>query len=143
MELSDLTIDDSFQIQVKAPQQQVWDTLLERLAERNESPAGPMPMKLERKPGGRWYRDLGDDNGHHWGFVQVIKPPAILELYGPMFMSYAVAGHIEYRLEENDGITTVNLRYRGVGFFDPEHRAGMHMGWNLGLENIRKDCEGA
>jgi len=32
--------------------------------------AKPMPMKLEAWPGGRWYRDLGDNNGHFWGVVQ-------------------------------------------------------------------------
>ena len=49
--------------------------------------ASRMPMILETKPGGRWYRDLGGDNGHHWGFVQSIKRPALLEIWGPLFMS--------------------------------------------------------
>ena len=26
----------------------------------------PIPMILEAWPGGRWYRDLGDNNGHFW-----------------------------------------------------------------------------
>ena len=31
----------------------------------NETPEGtPLPMMLETHPGGRWYRDLGGDNGH-------------------------------------------------------------------------------
>ena len=36
-------------------------------------------MKIEAWPGGRWYRDLGDDNGHFWGNVQAIKQPTLLE----------------------------------------------------------------
>ena len=141
MKLEELTMDDTFQIDVAASREKVWDALLARLADKNESPAGPMPMKLEAKPGGRWYRDQGENTGHFWGHVQVIKPPRLLELCGPMFMSYAVAGHIEYKLEETDSGTRVTLRYRGIGFFDPQHREGMHMGWNLGLDNIKKDAE--
>ena len=46
----------------------------------------------DRAVAGRcWYRDLGNDAGHLWGHVQVIKPPTWLELCGPMFMSYPAA----------------------------------------------------
>ena len=44
-------------------------------------------MKLEPWPGGRWFRDLGNDNGHFWGLVQAIKRPTLLEITGPLFMS--------------------------------------------------------
>ena len=44
-------------------------------------------MTLEPRPGGRWFRDLGDDNGHFWGHVQAIKRPTLLEITGPLFMS--------------------------------------------------------
>ena len=39
-----------------------------------------MTMVVEARPGGRWYRDLGGDNGHLWGFVQSIKRPTLLEI---------------------------------------------------------------
>lgn len=57
-----------------------------------------MPMILEEWPAGRWFRDLGNGQGHLWGFVPVIKPPTLIEIQGPMFMSYAVAGHLQLRL---------------------------------------------
>jgi hypothetical protein len=38
-----------------------------------------MPLKIEPWPGGRWYRDLGDNNGHLWGHVQASKRPRLLE----------------------------------------------------------------
>ena len=41
-----------------------------------------MPFKLEAWPGGRWFRDLGNNAGHLWGHVRVIKPPALLEISG-------------------------------------------------------------
>ena len=50
--------------------------------------ASRFPMVIEPWPGGRWYRDLGNNAGHLWGHVQVIKPPTLLELCGPMFMSF-------------------------------------------------------
>ena len=59
-----------------------------------------MPMKLEAWPGGRWYRDLGDNNGHFWGHVQAIKRPTLLEITGPLFMSYAAMNNLQYRLSE-------------------------------------------
>src|SRR6266850_2407140 len=63
--------------------------LLEQLGPFNETAEDrPMPMKLEPWPGGRWYRDLGDNNGHFWAVVQAIKRPTLLEFAGPLFMSY-------------------------------------------------------
>jgi hypothetical protein len=42
----------------------------------------PLPMKIEPWPCGRWYRDLGNNRRHLWGYVQVIKPPTLLEICG-------------------------------------------------------------
>ena len=76
----------------------VFDTLLE-----SAGPTANMNLKLEAWPGGRWFRDLGNNTGHLWGHVQVIKPPKLLEICGPMMMSYPVASHIQYRLTEEAG----------------------------------------
>src|SRR5205823_14217866 len=81
------------EVLIAAPADVVFQTVLE--------PHGPMKemnMKLEPWPGGRWFRDTGNNTGHLWGHVQVIKPPKVLELIGPTMMSYPVAGHIQYRL---------------------------------------------
>ena len=72
----------------------------------------PMPMVLEEWPGGRWFRDLGNGQGHLWGFVQVIKPPTLIEIQGPLFMSYAVAGHVQMRLTQISDRTTLVLSAR-------------------------------
>ena len=53
----------------------VFETLLEQLGPFNETPDGTsLAMKIEAWPGGRWYRDLGNDAGHFWGHIQAIKP---------------------------------------------------------------------
>jgi hypothetical protein len=76
------------EVEVAAPIEIAFEAVLEKLGPGGEMPGGkPFPMVIEPWPGGRWYRDLGDNSGHLWGHVQVIKPPALLELCGPMFMS--------------------------------------------------------
>jgi hypothetical protein len=100
-----------------------------------------MQMLLEPKPGGRWYRDRGNGIGHLWGFVQVIKPPSLLELSGPMFMSYPALNHLEVKIEPVSGSCKVTLRHRAIGMIDPDHRKGVSTGWGHLLAEIRKDCE--
>jgi hypothetical protein len=95
-----------------------------------------MPLKLERFPGGRWYRDLGDNAGHLWGHVQVIKPPMLLEIQGPMFMSYPVAGHVQFRFAEVPEGTKVTVRHRALGLIDFAHREGAVKGWQHILGGI-------
>jgi len=48
------------------------------------------------------------------GHVQVIKPPVLLELSGPMFMSYPALNHVEIRLDQVAGGTKVTLRHRAM-----------------------------
>jgi hypothetical protein len=74
-------------------------------------------------------RDRGDGVGHLWGYVQVIKPPVLLELSGPMFMSYPALNHIEVKLGQRPGGTRVDLRHRPIGFIDPSHRQCIDTGW--------------
>jgi len=98
-------------------------------------------MKLEAWPGGRWYRDLGADQGHLWGHVQVIKRPVILEIAGPMFMSYPVVGHIQFRLEEAAGGTELSLRHRALGMIEDEHRQGVVPGWQHLIQGVKNHAE--
>src|SRR5262245_11476371 len=93
-------------IAIGAPIEAAWDVLLDQLGPRSQMPDGtPFPLKLEPWPGGRYFRDLGNNTGHLWAHVQVIKPPKLLELWGPMMMSYPSVNHVQYRLTA-DGATT-------------------------------------
>ena len=63
--LDSLTLNIVQEIHVRASLEVTFETLLEQLGPRNEVMNGTaMPMKLEAWPGGRWFRDLGDGNGH-------------------------------------------------------------------------------
>lgn len=116
----------------------VFEALLEELGPENKTPDGnSLSMKLEPFPGGRWYRDLGDDNGHLWGHVQAIKRPALLELTGPLFMSAAVGNNVQYRLAESDGKTTLRMVHAAFGPIPDHARENMPHGWNSKLDRIR------
>src|SRR5580704_12051977 len=108
MTIEDLTLDSTQSIDVKADIGDVFRSVLRRLGERAANAQGEsMQMTLEQWPGGRWFRDRGNGIGHLWGHVQVIKPPVLLELSGPMFMSYPALNHLELRLDQIAGGTKV------------------------------------
>jgi hypothetical protein len=131
------------EVLIRASIEVAFESLLEELGPENEITDGtPMPMVLEAWPGGRWFRDLGGGSGHFWGHVQVIKPPKLLEISGPLFMSYAAINHVQYRLTAEGGSTRLTLVHRAVGEIDPEHRKGVHSGWSYGLERVKKIAEG-
>src|SRR5579863_10785225 len=143
MKLEEMTIDLEQHIEVKADIGDVFKGVLHRFGEGSTNPNGEsMQMTLEQWPGGRWFRDRGNGIGHLWGHVQVIKAPVLLELSGPMFMSYPALNHIEVKLEQRPGGTHVDLRHRALGFLDPEHRKSMPVGWKHILDGAAQDCIG-
>ena len=82
------TFDFTKAVVIDAPVEVTFDAVLAELGPEGSMPDGkPFPFKLEPWPGGRWFRDLGNDSGHFWGHVQVIKPPKLIEICGPTFMS--------------------------------------------------------
>jgi hypothetical protein len=129
--------------EIAAPIDVVFETILEQMGPGNEAPgAGPMPMKLEAWPGGRWYRDLGNNAGHFWGSVQAIKRPTLLEIYGPLFMSYPAVSNLQYRLTEENGITRLKFTHRAMGQIShsPQIQEGwthVQEGWDNLLARIR------
>ena len=67
--VEEMTVNITQEIHVRASLEDTFAALLEQIGPANESPDGRLiPMKLEPWPGGRWYRDLGDGNGHFWMF---------------------------------------------------------------------------
>jgi uncharacterized protein YndB with AHSA1/START domain len=133
--------------EIAAPIGIVFETLLEEIGPRNErGPGEPMPMKIEPWPGGRWFRDLGNNAGHWWGAVQAIKPPTLLEICGPLFMSQPAISNVQYRLAEENGVTRLKFSHRAIGYiaFDPQirdHWKQVEGGWGSTLERIRKSAE--
>src|SRR2546421_9505775 len=140
--IEDLTLGITEEIHVRAPLEATFAALLEQLGPFNETAEDrPMPMKLEAWPGGRWYRDLGDNNGHFWGVVQAIKRPTLLEITGPLFMSYPVVSNLQYRLSESDGMTVIRFQHAAFGLIQEAHRTGVSTGWSHVHDRIRGRAE--
>ena len=140
--LDNLTLDLTEEIRVQASLDVTFEALLEEMGPHNTGIGGvPMPMVIEARPGGRWYRDLGDDNGHFWGHVQAIKRPTLLEINGPLFMSMPVVSNLQYRLKEVDGGTLISFRHSALGFIPDDFRQGMMRGWAALHDRVRKQAE--
>jgi uncharacterized protein YndB with AHSA1/START domain len=122
--------------EIAAPIEIVFETILEQMGPLNSTPEKQMPMVLEAWPGGRWYRDLGNNSGHYWGTVQAIKAPALLEIWGPLFMSNPAVSNIQYRLTEENGATRMRFVHRAMGWVG-EQEQGVDSGWSQLIGRIR------
>ena len=122
--------------EIAAPIEIVFETILEQMGPLNSTPEKPMPMVLEAWPGGRWYRDLGNNTGHFWGTVQAIKSPSLLEIWGPLFMSNPAVSNLQYRLTEENGATRMRFVHRAMGWVGDQER-GVDEGWSELIGRIR------
>jgi hypothetical protein len=132
------------EILVRASLDDTFASLVANMGRLNQTPEGqPLPMILETHPGGRWYRDLGGDNGHLWGFVQSIKRPALLEIWGPLFVSTAATSNITYRLSETPEGSLIKFTHTLVGPFPEDHRSRLGTGWKALHARVKAAAEGA
>ena len=141
--LENLTLSISQEIHVQASLDITFAALLEQLGPGNETPDGKsLSLKIEPWPGGRWYRDLGNDDGHLWAHVKAIKRPTLLEFVGPLFAYFPFVSNVQYRLSEADGGTLISFRHAALGFIPDEHnKAEMDKGWTSMHERVRKYAE--
>jgi uncharacterized protein YndB with AHSA1/START domain len=140
--IENLTLNITQEIEVRAPMDVTFAALLEQLGPESDTPDGQrMRMKIEPWPGGRWYRDLDSGNGHFWGHVQAIKRPTLLEITGPLFMSYPVVSNVQYRLSEHNGGTLIKFHHTALGLIQDEHREGVGKGWTHIHARVRARAE--
>jgi uncharacterized protein YndB with AHSA1/START domain len=129
-------------VDIAAPIEIAFEAMLDELGPDAQMMDGTaMPFKLEAWPGGRWFRDLGKNSGHLWGHVQVIKPPTLLEICGPLMMSYPATNFLQYRFTVQGSGTRLAFAHRGMGLITPQHREGMPKGWAHWIEKIRVRSE--
>ena len=141
-ELAVQTFEIAKEEKIAAPIEVVFETMLEQLGPSFEPAEGmSLHMVLEPWPGGRWYRDLGNKAGHLWGHVQVIKPPALLEITGPLMMSYPAISHVQCRLTAEGGLTRLKFVHRAMGYAPEHQRDGMADGWARVLTRVREAAE--
>jgi uncharacterized protein YndB with AHSA1/START domain len=136
------TVEIQKTLDIAAPIEIAFAAMLDELGPEAQMGDGTaMPLKLEAWPGGRWYRDLGNQTGHLWGHVQVIKPPTLLEICGPLMMSYLAVNHLQYRFTAQGAATRLMFVHRGLGLISAQHREGMPKGWGLWIDKIRQRAE--
>ena len=141
-DIENMSLNVTEEIRVHSSLNATFAALLEEMGPSNVGQNDvPMPMVLEPWPGGRWYRDLGDKNGHFWGQVQAIKRPTLLEITGPLMMSFAVASNVQYRLKEVDGGTLITLRHTAIGLFPDGYREALSQGWRKIFERVQRRVE--
>jgi len=141
--MDNLTLNITQEIHVRATLEATFAALLEEIGPYNQGgDRKPMPMKIEPWPGGRWFRDLGNNDGHFWGHVQAIKRPTLLEITGPLFMSYPAISNVQYRLSEAEGGTLIQFRHSALGLIEDGHRKNVSTGWGALQERIRARAEG-
>jgi len=142
--IENLSLNITEETHVRSSLTATFAALLQEMGPSNEGENGaPMPMNLEPWPGGRWFRDLGANNGHLWGHVQAIKAPTLLEITGPLMMSFAVASNLQYRLKEIDGGTLITLRHTALGLFPDGYREALSQGWPQLFDRVRRRVEKA
>jgi hypothetical protein len=142
LSLEQLTLTVTEEIRVGASLDTTFETLLEEMGPHNETPYGDkLPMRIEPWPGGRWFRDLGADDGHFWGVVQAIKRPSLLEICGPLFLSAPVMSNLHYRFAPVDGGTLITFRHSALGFVPDEVRKNLGNGWHALHARIQRVAE--
>lgn len=137
--IDNMTLNIQEEIRVKSSIEATFAALLEEIGPANRGHEdAPMPMVLEAWPGGRWFRDLGGNNGHFWGHVQAIKRPTLLEIAGPLMMSFAVCSNIQYRLKAIEGGTLLTFTHTALGMFPDGYREAMAGGWKSLSDRLLK-----
>jgi hypothetical protein len=140
--LENLTLTINQEIRVNATLDITFAALLEQLGPGNETSDGKsLNMKIEPWPGGRWYRDMGNGNGHFWANVKAIMKPTLLEFAGPLFASFPFVSNVQYRLSEVDGGTLIAFKHTALGFVPDGHRAEMNKGWASMNDRVRTHAE--
>jgi hypothetical protein len=140
--VENLILSINMETRVSASLDATFAALLDQLGPGGDTPEGkPMPLKLEAWPGGRWFRDLGDGNGHYWGTVQAIKRPTLLEICGPLFMSQAVISNVQYRLSEVEGGTLITFHHFALGAIPDDVRQNIGKGWTHISGRVRARAE--
>lgn len=140
------TLDIRKELMIAAPVELTFAAILDEMGSGNRMPDGtPYPMTIEPWVGGRWFRDLGETGGHKyghlWGHVQVIKAPTLLELIGPMPMSYPAMNFVQYRLTTEGSSTKMAFVHQAIGLLSEAHREGMPKGWEHWLGRMKQTAE--
>ena len=106
-------LDFSKVVDIAAPLDITWESVLLELGPESVIDNKPYPFVFEAWPGGRWFRDLGNNTGHLWGHVQDRLTP-----------------------DADAGTTRMTLTHRAYGLMPTEFMKGVDEGWSSGVKRI-------
>ena len=69
--------------------------------------------------------------------MQSIKPPNLIEMCGPLFMSCAVANNLIIRIEDTADGAKISLRHQALGAIPDQYREGIEKGWARMLNDVK------
>lgn len=124
-------------VEIDAPADAIFESILEDMAAIPDGKGNSMNLKVEPFPGGRWFRDLGNNAGHLWGHVQVIKPPTLLEVYGPLMISSAAISHVTWRVAKSGAGHKLTITHKMFGDFDASIPQNVGGGWQMQIDRIK------
>ncbi len=124
-------------IDIDAPPEAIFESVLEDMRTFADERGRTMNFQFEAFPGGRWFRDLGNGAGHFWAHVQVIKPPTLIEVYGPLMVSSAAISHVSYRIVAAGDRHRLTITHRLFGDFDPKVPDMVGGGWQQVVDRVR------
>ena len=116
-------------------------------------PPTPAPAPARRIPVNKWIVTISISFGTLMGaidssIVNVALPhirgavgATLLEITGPLMMSFAVASNVQYRLKETDGGTLITLRHSSLGLFPDGFRDALGQGWRHVFDRVRRRAE--
>lgn len=129
--LRDIHIEQNITIQ--ALREDVFDAVTKEISAWWSAPyfhaSETKQLVLEAKVGGRFYEDIGDNEGMLLATVMFIKRPDELRMMGPMGMVGPVQGVILFQFEMKDDGTLLKLSHRMVGEVSEEIETAYSGGW--------------
>lgn len=99
----------------------------------------PDAMRLEPRPGGRFYEDFGGNDGAHFATIEYIKCPQQLRMTGPMGMTTPVLGVVSFDLKLQADATLLTLSHHVIGVFGDDVAEIYGSGWTELLGTRLKD----
>lgn len=142
-EMAMTTMDNQLEITLPAPREAVFDALTSGMGAwwpHRVSETGT--VVVEPRIGGRFFEDLGGDDGVLYATVTRLQRPEHVTLNGPMGMTGPVVSVMEFDLEKTAGGTLVRLSHKGVGDISEETKALYGEGWRGVFEALRAHLAG-
>lgn len=131
------------EVLINAPREQVFKALTEKVGDWWEfriAPKGvPSEFTFDPVPGGQFIERWRENDGAIWGNVYFVNAPEEIRLHGHLGMKGAVNSSYTYRLNEVDGVTSLQLSHTASGIIEEGWEKDHTDGWKHLLGTLLKN----